>query len=587
MSSTNDEKRGGGGGTGEASDTREVSTIESSLRKELDFVKLKLEESSFVLVLIDAEGYIFDGRLVKRGFEGGEQAAEFLQQVVQRWMVEDGLSDCDMKILAYGNILGLSTSLHRVGLCGPEERSFASFATGFTQCDGLVDFIDSGERQFETWHKVNAALRHHAMQPSCRRIYFAGCHEAKYIDYLRSCTILGGRITLVDAPEVEPEFIRLGLPAKDLPVLFRSMQLEYARTPPPEPSESSDTIVRPEDHTSRKEGKEGDSLPCVYFRMGQCKSGEQCKFQHANVPKAMKSDKILPVELAETPAIISTPQKPQDSDEVDLVLPPIANKKKVNDQKIIIPRLVIPVCGKTALNKEYFAPLLVPERFTKPGYVGINSNGHRIDPYMPPPSKQATADFIRLHSKNHLCNSHNLIGHCEKGSRCKYDHRPISRGVFNMLKRTARSNPCRRKGLCRILHCNSGHICQLPDCHRRGGTVKCKMGPEYHLEDNELKTTGYVKGDAKDREGRAETRSRASSMACSRASPTPSVSPASNIVKPRQKAQVITPPGSDDEMPLIDLEDDVDTITQHPEVLLGPHAHAADTEVLPPDESLL
>ena len=99
------------------------------------------------MVLIDADGMIFNSDLLKAGEAGGKEAASVLHDAVVQWAVAD-VAECpaDIKVAvrAYGNLKGLADVCFRAGLVDSPEK-VKDFARGFTRGKPLFDFLDVGE----------------------------------------------------------------------------------------------------------------------------------------------------------------------------------------------------------------------------------------------------------------------------------------------------------------------------------------------------------------------------------------------------------------------------------------------------------
>lgn len=131
------------------------------------------------------------------------------------------------------------------------------------------------------------------------------------------------------------------------------------------------------------------------------------------------------------------------------------------------------------------------------GCVAVNDSNYRLDPYLPPISPDAMSRLKARVDKRRVCNSFHLQRFCEAGDRCEYDHEPLEEDLLLALEALARSQPCPRRGACRLEGCNHGHICQNPDCKHRGGKAYCKLPYLAHLE--QLSATRYPPSASKQR----------------------------------------------------------------------------------------
>ncbi|EEU38530.1 uncharacterized protein NECHADRAFT_88437 [Fusarium vanettenii 77-13-4] len=123
------------------------------------------ERNPFALVVIDGDGYVFDEHFVgvgEKGEEGGSRAVKQLVDSVKRSLRRKGLESCEVMVRVYANLVGLSKSLWKNGLCGVEKRSLSSFVAGFNRSYGLADFVDAGELKENADFKLKAILRLYA-----------------------------------------------------------------------------------------------------------------------------------------------------------------------------------------------------------------------------------------------------------------------------------------------------------------------------------------------------------------------------------------------------------------------------------------
>ncbi|KAG9655966.1 hypothetical protein KCU95_g13628, partial [Aureobasidium melanogenum] len=103
------------------------------------------DRNPFVLVLIDADGYVFEDSLIKGGAEGGIRAANLLHDTIRDRLSRRGheYENCKVMVRAYTNLAGLSKTLARAGLVGHEARSLSPFCSNFTRAHDLFDFARS------------------------------------------------------------------------------------------------------------------------------------------------------------------------------------------------------------------------------------------------------------------------------------------------------------------------------------------------------------------------------------------------------------------------------------------------------------
>lgn len=65
---------------------------------------------------------------------------------------------CRIMVRVYANMLGLSKTLARAGLCGHEARSLAPFTSAFNRAQDLLDFVDAAEKKEGSDFKIRGAF---------------------------------------------------------------------------------------------------------------------------------------------------------------------------------------------------------------------------------------------------------------------------------------------------------------------------------------------------------------------------------------------------------------------------------------------
>ena len=126
------------------------------------------ERNPFVLVLVDGDGYVFDDDLVSNGIDGGQRAAQLLNDAVKSSLRGRGLEHCRIMVRVYANLSGLSKAMSKVKLAGPEKRSLAPFVASFNRSNDLFDFVDAGELKENADFKIRALFRQFVDNPQCR-----------------------------------------------------------------------------------------------------------------------------------------------------------------------------------------------------------------------------------------------------------------------------------------------------------------------------------------------------------------------------------------------------------------------------------
>lgn len=245
----------------------------------------------FVLVLIDGDGYVFNGNLVSNGIEGGRSAAQLLNESIKSSLQKKGLDYCQIIVRVWANLAGLSKTLHKAGFTGPEKRSLSPFVASFNRSYGLFDFADAGEWKENADFKLRAMLNLYAESSQCRHIYFAACHDVGYISDLTTHIGNKERFTLINSPGIKfhAEYTKLGMGVEELTGVFHPTPLDATSNYQPPRSSSVSTRTATEkwwtvpssataSHTSNSEASERKI--CYFYRSGKCKYGDHCSNLH-------------------------------------------------------------------------------------------------------------------------------------------------------------------------------------------------------------------------------------------------------------------------------------------------------------------
>lgn len=439
------------------------------------------ERNPFVLVLVDADGYVFHDSLVKAGADGGSLAAQRLNDSIRDSLRRKGLEHCDIVVRVYANVLGLSKALAKAGLGGAHSRALAPFIANFNRSYPLTDFVDAGELKENADFKLRGLLRLYAENAQCKHVYFAACHDAGYVSELTQYRNHFERFTLIKTSGLyfHDEFAKLGFPVEELPGVFRAsgsaMDAFYPKPYQPATVKSTEPLVPETPPTAMKSQKStATGTLCSFALSGRCKYGNSCKFVHVDnaQPPTPTTDRPSSVPDWRFKAVrLSNTHNDQES------FP--SNKSRDNVSNIsLLPRTEI-------------AKLLPRREEILEGQIPVNKEQHRLDPYIPEPTPDAEARLKKRSASIRLCNAKHIAGRCDNLS-CEYDHHPLDEDLKPVLEWLSRSLPCTRRGNCRRASCTSGHICQKGlSCSRFGeGKTYCRLGVWCHIDD--LAVHSYV-----------------------------------------------------------------------------------------------
>jgi hypothetical protein len=214
------------------------------------------ERNPFVLVLIDADGYVFEDSLVKAGAEGGTKAA--------------------VMVRAYTDLAGLSRTLFRAGLVGNEARSLSPFCSNFTRAHDLFDFVDAGDKE-NADNKIREMFRLFIENNQCKHIFFAAGHDTAHLNLLTPYIGRHDKITLIRASSLSPEFQNLKLGIDGLNGLFHNNSPNGLGTRRLSPIKALQPAAT--SHANKMPAPATTPI-CGYYIRGGCKYGKTCKKSH-------------------------------------------------------------------------------------------------------------------------------------------------------------------------------------------------------------------------------------------------------------------------------------------------------------------
>ncbi len=425
------------------------------------------ERNPFVLVLVDGDGYVFkESLLAKRanGSNGGSAAAQALNEEVKASLRRKGLEHCQVMVRIYANVFGLSKALAKTGVVGGDSRSIAPFIASFNRSYGLTEFVDAGQLKENADFKLRALLRLYADNTQCKHIYFAACHDVGYISELTPFAGNSSKFTLVNTPGIRfhDEFTKLGMGIEEFRSVFRHSPLDGSgyraiANPIPATANAKPAAGPPRPASPSKQSLTSGSTAgddqlaiCLFNTIGKCRYGKSCKMLHVNPPGGPTSSQ----QYADLPS----PTSPSGT----------ANGAASMGQ---------------SLDAAAFLAKLPKKHEIPTGCVAVNDKGYRLDPYFVQASPDMVSRLKARVDKRKVCNSFHLQGSCDAGDRCEFDHEPMEADFLLALESLARSQPCTRRGACRLEGCTHGHICQNLECRHRGGKAYCKLPYLSHMED--------------------------------------------------------------------------------------------------------
>ncbi|KAK1834233.1 hypothetical protein QBC39DRAFT_399304 [Podospora conica] len=395
------------------------------INEKLHVLEESAARSAFVLVLIDADAdaYLFDDKYYRDdAADGGERAAVDLRAAVRQHLksIDDGtLAGLPIVVKAFASGDGLAYILSKAGIIrqGDAQDVVSRFTRGFSQADDMFDFVLVGKGKDRADHKLMAAFRQFAENPSCRRILLAGCHDNGYVrmleKYVRNVPV-AEKVTLLKSFQTGSEYAALPFASTSMSSVFRTRRLSM-----PPGAINNLAVQYPPSLTQASPKRETLLAPC------------SPPASPTTAPLALATTKPTPPPTYATRAASSPPP----------------------------PGLPRPVPLSTSLADNV---------------ILVNAADHRIDATLPPKSAGAVE---RIHHKTTVagkryCNPFHLSGSC--GGGCSYSHEPLSAAEKLVLRHRLRGEKCHERGRCRDPRCYYGHHCGC------GAAKKCNFSVGMH-----------------------------------------------------------------------------------------------------------
>ncbi|KAL8786114.1 MAG: hypothetical protein Q9213_002980 [Squamulea squamosa] len=199
--------------------------------------KNKFNESasnSFLLCLVDGDGYLFNDNLISQGALGGGEAANRLLNNIKRHIQQyDGAMHWKIIVRVYANIEGLLKKFAYIGFT-EEENALRQFVAGFTQSQPLFDFIDAGQGKERSDHKIKEQLSLFVNNIQCKHILLGVAHDNGYVptlDPYKNSLAVASRISLLKPGQLGREFYGLPFEVVQFDSIFRIGELPNERPP--------------------------------------------------------------------------------------------------------------------------------------------------------------------------------------------------------------------------------------------------------------------------------------------------------------------------------------------------------------------
>jgi len=137
----------------------------------------------FVVVLIDGDGAKFTEELLQSQDKGGAEAAFRLNKAVREYVAATDPELCEddtpVVVKIWANLGGLTNALHKDGSVKTRFQ-MSEFAEHFSRSRAEFDFINVGRGKENADMKMRRMFSFYHNNVQCRKIIFAGCHDAGY-----------------------------------------------------------------------------------------------------------------------------------------------------------------------------------------------------------------------------------------------------------------------------------------------------------------------------------------------------------------------------------------------------------------------
>ncbi|KAF8511209.1 hypothetical protein JB92DRAFT_2935975 [Gautieria morchelliformis] len=274
-------------------------------------IQVSKDRDSIVLALIDGDGYIFKDELLKRGRDGGREAAQTLNEKILARVGEEEQNRPRVQVWTYFfcNLKGLQQTLVGHDVCTSGE--YEAFMTGFNQANSrfTINDVHSGKEAADS--KIKAYLQTWTRFPQVLKVYLGVCHDNGYhptLAELQSDGLLDKIVLLQGYEQVATEIQSLHLPMLQIDNLFRSEKVPTRimgdkRVTPPSPTDvagpklSYTSVVEhsrpaPAPRVRHRIVSTDNPPPCNLFYLSKCNKGADCKYAHDYILEAEHYDTL-------------------------------------------------------------------------------------------------------------------------------------------------------------------------------------------------------------------------------------------------------------------------------------------------------
>jgi hypothetical protein len=315
----------------------------------------------------------------------------------------------------------------------------SEFAESFSRSRAEFDFVNVGRGKENADSKMRKMFNFYYNNVQCRKIIFAGCHDAGYIHDLQEKEGLEEakqRVVLLETTPAEPQFRQLGFPIIRFDSVFRNTPLDnetkQSRVP---------LIAAP---PSR------ETLPIT-------------------TPPPVRPDSTPLSQVPSTPGFL---EKDRNSE----ISQPLSTVNMSNNGGTSINYASV---GRSTQQQNIVLPA---SRSRRSRCISYNAAQQRLDPpndrTWGAASQQTYNNKMEQIKPKAFCNDFYLVGGCHWGSSCLREHKRTLTSEETAIHRyRARSGPCTVGPSCRNFDCYSSHHCPIRHCSKGSD---CIFSKTYH-----------------------------------------------------------------------------------------------------------
>ncbi|KXJ89631.1 hypothetical protein Micbo1qcDRAFT_136579 [Microdochium bolleyi] len=218
-------------------------SLEARAGAEIHTQEDKRGRNPYVVLLLDGNGLLFREEYVKRGQEGGVQAAIDLRNLIAA-QCNDKTGEIKVIAKVYLDAMGLGR-LHKNSGCVSSTECFRDFMLGFAQTETSFDFIDVGDHSDQVRLKITDAASWHLKDADCKQILLGISHDVGFKAFVEGIVAeeeLNNRVTILEGQATAPRLRSTGVNIIAFEQLFRA-DMPLAKPPPVRSNTSTSSVA--------------------------------------------------------------------------------------------------------------------------------------------------------------------------------------------------------------------------------------------------------------------------------------------------------------------------------------------------------